>query len=625
MVSTSCRLAPHVARTRTALGLLWLAALLSSHAALRAQDVDPPIAPDSAAPPPDTAGVTSAADSAAVADTFLSVVRSLDLGMSRVPLPWETELRVAERFERQPWDQPGLSAADWSVRKEERRRATLAARRDTLWWSSLALEKLPPGFDVRRFLRATEAPAEPDSVLQRMARERRIEILPDALERYADLLLHVDGNGQITSRWENFEPCTINIGQACNSGAVPTIAPEFQIRAIAQGTISERVHVNVDFDQTREFNATNDLNVFYRGKADEILEFVELGQVTLPLPRSRFISRGVPAGNFGIRGDARFGPFTMRGVLANQDGNVLDRTVTLDVGGTEQGVLQDLETILDDATYQTGQFFFIVDPRELGGYPVIDVLNLQGGEVGDTLRPTSAIKLYRHEVTVGQQPVNVESGVIQARAVALRPENADPTLPDSAQFQGFFRPLVEGEDYIVHRSGLWAAIRSRVQRDEALAVTYVAQSGDTVGDFNAEEIFRQLTNTGQGELPRLILLKDAETHRPGGVTWEREMHQIYRISSSDDVESGSIELVISQGPVESGPVVRSFQGEEYTFLEIFGVDDQPRDDLVDVARIWRPSVAGEFAGSSVLSGSYLVFPALAAVPAHRRRPELLDL
>ncbi|MCK5483405.1 MAG: hypothetical protein KAJ13_06860, partial [Gemmatimonadetes bacterium] len=308
----------------------------------------------------------------------------------------------------------------------------------------------------------------------------------------------------------------------------------------------------------------------------------------------------------------RLGPLTLRGVLAEQEGNVLDRNITLDVGGAGEGtsVLQEFETTLDDARYQDGQFFFLVDPRQIRGYPFIDVLALEGTDVPDILRPSTPVKLYRHEVVTGGQQQNVQEGIIQARGLAARsPLEDDPTVPDSVQFVGFYRPLVEGEDYIVHRSGLWAVIRSRIQRDEALAGSYIAASGDTIGDYDAEDKFRELTNTGTGELPVLELFKDAETHRPGGVTWDREMHNIYRISSSNDVEWGSVSLVVSQGPVGSGPVVRVAEQTEYAFLEIFGLDDQPRDDRLDDGRIWRPSASGEFAGTSVLTGVYLVFKA----------------
>ena len=78
------------------------------------------------------------------------------------------------------------------------------------------------------------------------------------------------------------------------------------------------------------------------------------------------------------------------------------------------------------------------------------------------------------------------------------------------------------DDYFVHPSGLWVALRQPLSREEMLAVTYITAVGDTIGDYNAEDIFRNLTNAGTGELPVLELFKDAETHRPGGVTWDRE-------------------------------------------------------------------------------------------------------
>ena len=534
-------------------------------------------------------------------------IPGITLGLTRVPYPWPIELLPTgwsdpERL----W--PGDPANVWLNSELESLDRSLVAHRDTMWLAGMELDKLPPGFEARRFYRLAPELEETGIPLE-VGNQQRIEIIPDALKGIADLDLQISGQGQLNSRWQVSSPCLLGAGQRCNAGAVPDIAPEFQLRAVARGTISERVHVDVDFDQTREFDATNNLSVYYEGKADEILEFVELGQVTLPLPRSRFISQAVPAGNFGMRSDARLGPLSLRGVFAEQKGSVENRSITLEVGGPDAGTYQDVEVILDDAGYTSGQFFFVVDPADLSGYPNVDVINLEGTEAQPSLQPGSSIKLYRHEVGILQQQ-NVESGVIQARAVSYRSLNADPTLPDSVAFDGFFRPLVEGEDYIVHRSGLWIVMKSRILREEALAAAYVSVAGDSIGDYDAEEIFRNYANTGTGELPRLALLRDPATHRPGGLTWEREMHQIYRISSSDDLELGSVELVISQGPVESGPVVRVAQNAEFAFLEIFGLDDSPRDDVVDVARIWRPAASGEFAGSNVVTGSYLVFPAL---------------
>ena len=433
------------------------------------------------------------------------VPAGLRIGGYRLPFPWPIDVPTNDSEPGRPgrfW--PWQTGSDWLREESLAMDSRLEARRDTMWWVALELDKLPRGFDRRAFYRT--APGL-DETFAREEREdrQRINIIPDALRGIADLELEVGGQGQLGSQWQNFSPCTVGIGQQCNASAVPDLRPEFQLRAIARGTISERVHVDVDFDQTREFVAANNLNVYYEGKPDEILKFVELGQVSLPLPSSNYISQAIPAGNFGVRGDARFGPLDIRGVFAEQKGSVENRRVTLEVGGPEGGILQDVETVLDDAAYASGQFYFVVDPRELAGYPLIDVINLQGSEAPSSLRPGSSIKLYRHEVSIGQ-PQNVESGVIQARAVAVRPVTADPTLPDSVEFNGFFRPLVEGEDFIVHRSGLWVNLRSRVLRDEALAVAYVSESGAEVGDFDAEAKFREYANTGTGDLPRLVLL-----------------------------------------------------------------------------------------------------------------------
>ena len=252
--------------------------------------------------------------------------------MTTLPYPWPGRLdQILKVYGSELLRYRWSSARGWLADENAEVDRTLAARADTLSWLGLSVNKFPDGFSRRRFLAEAE-PATPDSLVQQIAQEQRIDILPDVLEKYADLELELDGSGQLNNRWQSFDPCTINVGQKCNAGAVPTVTPEFQLRALARGTISDRFHINVDFDQTREFNATNDLNVYYEGKPGEIIEFAEVGQVTLPLPRSQYLSRGIPAGNFGFRGDARLGPLTLRGVLAEQEGNVLDRNITIDVG-----------------------------------------------------------------------------------------------------------------------------------------------------------------------------------------------------------------------------------------------------------------------------------------------------
>ncbi|HDR06083.1 MAG TPA: hypothetical protein ENN88_00455, partial [Candidatus Coatesbacteria bacterium] len=63
---------------------------------------------------------------------------------------------------------------------------------------------------------------------------------------------------------------------------------ETQIRV--EGTIAERVTVNVDYDDTRENDTRNKLSLIYTGREDELIRRAELGDVTLDLPGTRFVS-----------------------------------------------------------------------------------------------------------------------------------------------------------------------------------------------------------------------------------------------------------------------------------------------------------------------------------------------
>src|SRR5206468_1533016 len=155
----------------------------------------------------------------------------------------------------------------------------------------------------------------------------------------------------------------------CNSG-FPTITPNPQYAIRTAGVVGERLHVDVDFDSQREFDANNNLHVWYEGLEDEVLRRVEAGNVTFQTPPSRFITAGVPANNFGVQAIAQFGALELRGIVAQQKGNVVkDRFYN--VGDVTS---QPLDREARDLDYEVGQFFFVIDPAALPGYPAIDIL-----------------------------------------------------------------------------------------------------------------------------------------------------------------------------------------------------------------------------------------------------------
>lgn len=414
---------------------------------------------------------------------------------------------------------------------------------------------------------------------------------------YANLGLQVRSRMELGGAWARFRPCDDQFSVTCNPGRLPQLSPEVLFGVRMDGTIADRLHIDVDFDQAREFGAANRINIFYQGEEGDALRRLEVGDVTFNLPRSRFLTEGIPTGNFGFQAEGRIGAIDVQTVWAQQRGDLNSRVFQLSGVGDQRGFVQQDSIVLDDADYVRGQFFFLVDPAELDRYPHVDALELDPASAPPWESPgDQPIQLYRLEDDPAyQQQV---SGFIQADAEA-------GTGAGQVVESGWFRYLQEGVDYFVHPSGLWVALRSPLAREEMLAVTFITAAGDTVGDYNPERIHNA------GGRPRLRLLKaSGANHQPGRPTWDFEMHQVYRVSGSTDVEPASVALTVSLGELSAGRTFkRGPTGEDITFLRLFGLDEEAPTDALDASFLYRPATE-LFGADSPVQGAFIVFPTL---------------
>ncbi|MEX2465371.1 MAG: hypothetical protein WD995_00590, partial [Gemmatimonadota bacterium] len=420
---------------------------------------------------------------------------------------------------------------------------------------------------------------------------------------FADLAMRVRSRMELGGDWARFEPCDVRFKASCSPTLIPQLSPEFLFGVQLDGTIADRVRVDVDFDQAREFDAANRINIHYEGGEDDILRRLDVGDVTFRLPRSRFLTEGLPAGNFGFQAEGQFGPVDFQTVWAQQRGDLNSRVFQLTGIGDQRSFVQEDTLVLDDADYVRGQFFFLLDPSSLERHPHVDVLSLDPASAPATLAPgDSPVQLYRYEDdALLQQQVE---GFIRADAVA---ESGTETVVES----GWFRYLQPGIDYFVHPSGLWIALRTPLRSEEMLATTFITAVGDTVGDYNPERIHNQ------GGRPTLRLLKaSGANHRPGRPTWDLEMHQVYRVSGSPDVAQASVDLTVSLGELSQGRTFkRRPSGESLTFLRLFGVDEEAPLDRIDPAFVYSPggdffSGTDFFADAEPVQGTFVVFPTL---------------
>ena len=404
--------------------------------------------------------------------------------------------------------------------------------------------------------------------------------VPQLFSELADLGLQLNARFELKMDRLRNEQCTtadlLNPVSAC-SGGFPTPELDQQFQILSTGVVADRVHVNIDFDSEREFSANNDLRVWYEGLEDEILQRVELGNVTFQAPASRFITSAIPANSFGVQTQAQLGAFDFRTIFAQQKGSSI-RSRTYSVGETST---QPVDREIRDLDFEAGRFFTVVDPRKLPGFPAVDVLNLDRDALSPDLRLTD-VRVYRLRAQGGQVGSNANLGGINA--IAIR--------DDSPQRVGPFpwELLVEGKDYYIDPSGLWFALASGVGLDDFLAVSYITAAGDTVGTFPA-------VDRGQDTLFLVY-----EPRRGFEVpTSEHELRNIYRIGGG--ISRSTIELTLLVNESE-----RPLSGNG-TYLSLLGLARQTDESSLDDFNRVFPRSRDPNNGAPI-SDLYVVFPNL---------------
>lgn len=363
----------------------------------------------------------------------------------------------------------------------------------------------------------------------------------------------------------------------CQGGfPTPFLDQQFDLRA--GGVLAERIHVNVDYASQREFSASNVIRVWYEGAAGDLLRRVEVGNVSLATPGSRFITAAIPANSFGLQAQAQFGNLEVRSILAQQRGSSL-RSRVFSVG---EQTTQPVDFELRDVDFETGRFFFVVNPRQLPAYPAIDVFDLRTETLPSSLRPVE-VRVYRVRALGGGVGANPTLGGITA--VAVRDDSPQRVGPLPWEL------LVEGRDYYLDPSGTWFALATRAGNEDFLAVSYLTAAGVTVGTLPSVS----------GGSDTLYLVH--EPRRGAEVpTFFHEMRNAYRLGGSDLVRS-SIEVAVLLNRSE-----RPLTGEG-TYLA-----------LLDLARAADPSALDDYSrifprerdpnGGAPIRDLFLLFPHL---------------
>ncbi len=438
----------------------------------------------------------------------------------------------------------------------------------------------------------TAAPVGPRNLVQSAA---------DLFGDYADLGLQLQSRLEIKMARNKNDRCTssqiFSIGSSCQGSFQPTFDFQFNVRS--GGVVADRVHINVDYDSQRQFDASNNINVYYEGKSDEMIQRLEVGNVSFSPPASRFITGGIPSGNYGLQAIGQLGPMRFRAITAQQKGNIVkDRVFT--VGDK---TLQTVDRDIDDYQVEPRRFFFTIDPRLLAGYPNLDILDGQrlaslAAQLPDTLRPT---RVYLYRLLIGGQPPNPNGPRFLARG-AKNP-NRGPV----------YEYLREGVDYYLDPSNLWfSLVRPLGLNSERLVIAYrVRIAGqDTIypntggtPDLEYDPNSNQVAN----------LIWDPEV-APGDTAFVHEMRSVYRIGG-EDIRRETVQMKVVAGA--GGDQEKPIAGAAQSYLEMFGLSQRNNAAAFDVDnRLWpRPSDPNVnrdvgAASSKLIRDYFLVFPSL---------------
>ncbi|MGK2960953.1 MAG: hypothetical protein ACSLFK_02265, partial [Gemmatimonadaceae bacterium] len=426
----------------------------------------------------------------------------------------------------------------------------------------------------------------------------------DIIAEHSDLSLQLNARMELRGERNLNERCAVSgFVQPvfdCQSSFLPLL--DFQFNAKSGGVVADRVHVDVDYDTQREFDGSNNISVQYEGRGKELLQRVEIGNVTFQPPVSHFITAGIPSGNYGLQAIARLGTARVRGIIAQQKGNIVsDRVFT--VGDR---TLSAVDRRIEDHQFEPRRFFFTVHPRVLPAYPNIDILDSRRMEqlalsLPDTVRPT---RVYLYRLLIGGQPPNPSGPQFRI-------------LGDPRSRRGpVYERLREGIDYYVDPSQLWVSlVRPLSLNNERLVVAYrVRINGrDTVhvstgGTPDLE--FRSQTE----QFANLLWDPDVTPQHPA---FEREIRSVYRVGGPEVRRQSVVVKIVTGTSDDQEKTVDSNLGISNTYLHLFGLTQRTNTSTFDLEnRLWPRPADPNFelslgtSAARVIRDQFLVFPSL---------------
>ncbi len=301
----------------------------------------------------------------------------------------------------------------------------------------------------------------------------------------------------------------------------PQLEMEQDLTIRLKGSIGDKLDVDVDQSSRAQTSLANRIKIHYRGYEDEIIKRIDLGNTSLSLPGTEYVSYGGKhTGLFGISAEAQLGPVGLNMIVSKEEGE------TAEIRASQRSK-QEQKTIYD-YQYVRDRFFFLDDPNR-DAYPGLPQNYVVDAEQG-------SVELYLDD---GDGPAVEEFATFRGLAV-LDLDGPTPEAGATVTDTLYFERLVPNRDYWVYladdrfgeggaESHPYIILNRYLTENHTLAVTYndrlLARS---VGGWDAED---QVLNAKMIR-PKTELLQGDIKEGPWGATTDLMLKNVYSILST---------------------------------------------------------------------------------------------
>jgi len=373
-----------------------------------------------------------------------------------------------------------------------------------------------------------------------------------------------------------------------------------QINMNVTGKIGEKLAVTANFDNNNSFDFQNNMKVEYTGYKEDILQKLEIGNVSLPLNNT--LIQGAQ-NLFGVKGQFQFGKLNVTAIASTQRGKVS----SIEIPGGSGGQGRPFEIIASN--YDENRHFFLghffrenyrrwiaIPPQITSGVNVtrVEVYILNRNNDTQTLRNVIGLmdlgegnRVYNPNVqgrVPGSPNTNEANDLFEYVSGLNRSADIDAQLANKGLANGTDYEKINGArrlaptEYTFHPQLGYITLTRKLQNDEALAVAYEYTYNGRV--FKVGELSEDYSNLKDSEViflkllrPRKIAIRDAQNVIIP--TWDLMMKNIYTLNVTQlSQEAFQLRIIyrddrtgIDNPQLQEGQFVRNRQ-----LIEVFGLD-----------------------------------------------------